>query len=294
MINSQDVIKILGGSSQLSGGRQPDPRFIKSDLSRLHDIIFRKSKKVRFYYQKVTQKGKYFEVFKSQRPIFYNFDQEKSSRSSIQNIDPEKARINKERNAYRSKRKVIDLAMCNFTEKDKFLTLTYDDLQNFDIKSIKESNKRFTLFIRRLRRKYPILKYLAVIEFQDKKRKAVHYHLIYNLPFVHWSILKKLWSHGDIHIRRPKDMRHITFYIPKYFNKNINDIRFKGHRSFMYSKNLIKPKKIIGLAAQSLGEKFALSNKLQVVSKEEYQSDFHGKVTKILYTYGKSPAHKES
>lgn len=285
MINSQDVINILGGILKDEGWRQPDPRLVKSDLSRcLHNVLYRKRKQVRFYYYKVTQKGKYFEVFKSQRPIFYHFDQKQYNGLPAPSIDPEKAKINKARNAYRSKRKVIDLAMCNFTEKDKFLTLTYNDLQNFDIKNIQESNKRFTLFIRRLRRRYSILKYLAVIEFQDKKRKAVHYHLIYNLPFVHWSILKKLWSHGDINIRRPNDMRHITFYIPKYFNKNINDIRFKGHRSFMYSKNLIKPKKIIGAAAQSLGEKFALSSDLRVVNKEEYQSDFHGKVTKILYT----------
>ncbi len=285
MINSQNIINNPASSPEQSGGRQPDPSLDKSDLSRcLHNVLYRKRKQVRFYHCKVTQKGKYFEVFKSQRPIFYHFDQKQYNGLPAQNIDPEKAKINKARNAYKSKRKVIDLAMCNFTEKDKFLTLTYNDLQNFDIKNIQESNKRFALFIRRLRRRYSILKYLAVIEFQDKKRKAVHYHLIYNLPFVHWSILKKLWSHGDINIRRPNDMRHITFYIPKYFNKNINDIRFKGHRSFMYSKNLIKPKKIIGVAAQSLGEKFALSSELRVVNKEEYQSDFHGKVTKILYT----------
>ncbi len=287
MIDSHDVAQILGGYPlvQVQGsGRKPATRLVKSDLSRLSNLLFDKNKKTKFYRNKVTQKGKYFEVFESERLIFYNFPSSNSGRPNTQSVDPEKARVNKARNAYRSKRKVIDLAMCNFTEKDKFLTLTYDDLQNFDIKNIQESNKRFTLFIRRLRRRYPALKYLAAIEFQDKRRKAVHYHLIYNLPFVHWSILKKLWSHGDINIKRPKDMRHITFYIPKYFNKNIDDIRFKGHRSFMYSKNLTKPKKVIGAAAQSLGEKFALSSQLQIVSKEEYQSDFHGKVTKILYT----------
>jgi len=294
MINSQDVIDILGGSLEQAGGLQPTTRFIKSDLSRLSKDV-EENNKIKFYYHKVTKKGRYVELFESERPTFYNFTVKASSFPAIQELDQEKIKEKKERNrkrnAYRSKSKVIDLAMCNFTEKDKFLTLTYDGLQNFDIKNIKESNKRFTLFIRKLRRMNPNLKYIAVIEFQDKNRGAVHYHLIYNLPYVHWSIIKKLWSHGDINIKRPKDMRHITFYIPKYFGKNAEDERFNGRRSFMYSKNLTKPRKILGFHAQNLGEQFKKS--LVVVNRQEYISDFHGKVTKTLYTYEKSSAPKD-
>ena len=75
---------------------------------------------------------------------------------------------------------------------------------------------------------------------------------------MHWSELKAIWSHGDIHIRRPKNSKELVFYLTKYFNKNINDERFIGRRSFMYSKNLKRPIEIKGFVAEELANKIKI------------------------------------
>lgn len=288
----EQVTTILGaqplGESDRSG-RQPNTRLVKSDLSRR-----RKGKKqVKFYSTKVIQKGDFFEVIETEHPVFYDFESPQKGGIQKQSSDPEKKERNKKRNAYRSRKKLIDLAMTNFSKGDKFLTLTYDDHQVFDIRDIKESNIRFTLFIRRLRHRIPYLKYLAVIEFQDRNgRGAVHYHMLCNIPYMDWRKLKKLWSHGDIHIRRPKSQKQVVFYLPKYFDKNIHDLRFSGRRSFMYSKNLKRPKEIKGPVAEQLAKK--IKEKLPQIGKiQEYKSDYHGKVRKTLYTRSKRPARKD-
>jgi len=284
MIDANDVVEILGGvplGNSFPIGREPNTRLVKSNLSR-------KRKIPKFYKTKVTKKGKtLWEVTKTEKEVFYDFDPLPKSGGGIKKANSEQAKINRKRNAYRSKRKFIDLCQTNFGINDKFLTLNFADTLDFDVKNVDECNKRFSLFIRRLRNYYKKLKYIAVIEFQDKnQRGAVHYHLICNLPYIHWSTLKKIWMYGDINIKRPETIKDIFWYLPKYFNKNAEDKRLIGHRTFFYSKNLDKPIVIIDDRAEPIADRLEMIGK-QIGKTQEYQSDYHGKVTKKLYTLPK-------
>jgi hypothetical protein len=284
MIDFNDAVEILGGvplENSFPIGRQPNTRLVKSDLSRKRRIP-------KFYKTKVTKKGKnLWEVTKTEKEVFYDFDPLPKSGGGIKKANPEQAKINRKRNAYRSKRKFIDLCQTNFGVNDKFLTLNFADGLGFDVKNVDECNKRFSLFIRRLRNFYKKLKYIAVIEFQDKnKRGAVHYHLICNLPYIHWSVLKKIWIYGDINIKKPETIKDIFWYLPKYFNKNAEDKRLIGHRTFFYSKNLDKPIVVIDDRAEPIADRLEMIGK-QIGKTQEYQSDYHGKVTKKLYTLPK-------
>ena len=88
------------------------------------------------------------------------------------------------------------LACANFSSKSSFITLTFDDKKvAHDIHNVKECNYEFKKFIMRLKEflkknefyknnlNIEELKYLAVIEFQDKNdRRAVHYlHVLLKL-----------------------------------------------------------------------------------------------------------------
>lgn len=287
--NVQDILGARPLGQTQDSGRQPATRLVKSDLSRTSKPV----QQITFYQTKVTQMGEYFEIMHTEQPVFCNINQQKKNKKRGTAINKKTRIKNKKRNAWRTKQKIIQLVRTNFTKNAKFLTLTFDDNQQFNIKSIPVCNKYFSLFIRRLSRKYPSLKYIGVIEFQDKKgRGAVHYHIIHNLPFVHWSELKKMWGHGDIHITRPKSLKHVMYYVPKYLNKNATDPRFEKHRSLKYSKNLKKPASTRGPRAELLAEKIPEHFK-QVEEPNTYESKFHGTVTKTLYLRVKSPAHKE-
>lgn len=137
---------------------------------------------------------------------------------------------------------VRQLAAMNFDRNSKFVTLTFKDTDEFDIRSVKDCDKRFKLFIDRLRRRYPELMYLAVIEFQDKHgRGAVHYHMLCNLPFIKAKKLEEIWKYGYVKINAIDKVDHVGAYISKYMTADMDDERLCGLKAYLYSRNLQKP-----------------------------------------------------
>ncbi len=149
------------------------------------------------------------------------------------------------------------------------LTLTFKD----EIRDIKTANNLFTDFIQRLNysvnlnergldrniAKKNLLKYSAVIEFQDKNRGGViHYHMIfYNLPKIKriYDRLTNIWgkgyfwvgtktknkSKGLSNIDNDKKLKKIVEYFTKYIVKSFEDKRLKNKKKYFNSRELIKP-----------------------------------------------------
>jgi len=134
------------------------------------------------------------------------------------------------------------MATRNFTNDDKFLTLTFNSKCEFDIKDPKVTNVAYKKFIKRLRYIYPDIQYLAVIEFQDKyKRGTVHYHaLISGLPYVPKSQLQAIWGHGFVQINEITHVDNLGAYVIKYMNKNMFDVRLQGLNAYLYSRKMVK------------------------------------------------------
>lgn len=133
-----------------------------------------------------------------------------------------------------------------------FLTLTFVE----DIRTQKQANKLFMLFIKRLnykihKNKSYTLKYSVVVEFQDLNREGViHYHvLLYDLPFIHVLVLYKIWRKGGIKINEIKHINDTAEYVTKYMQKNFQDARLDGHKRHFSSRGLYKPKVYAGTVA---------------------------------------------
>lgn len=122
------------------------------------------------------------------------------------------------------------------------MTLTFNDQHDFDIKDVKQCNEAFDRFMKRLRRRYQNIEYVAVIEFQDKNdRGAVHYHMICNLPYIKKSELSDLWGCGFIKINQIEKVDNIGAYVIKYMNKDIDDDRLQGLKAYNCSRGLRRP-----------------------------------------------------
>lgn len=131
--------------------------------------------------------------------------------------------------------KIIIRLINSNPDMNKFLTLTFSD----NVSDLYYSNSEFLKFIHKVNyhvfhTKKRILKYLAVIEFQE--RGAIHYHVICNLPFVEHDKLSSLWKHGFISINRIKDSKNddisidcdnVGAYVCKYMTKDNDDPRLK-------------------------------------------------------------------
>ena len=170
----------------------------------------------------------------------------------------------------------------------KFLTLTFRE----NIRDVKNANYYFTKFIKRLNYAIKsILKYTAVVEFQ--KRGAIHYHVIlYNMPFVHWEKILKVWKAGNkdggIWINKIDDVENVGAYVGEYLGqsdkgqgRDVDDDRLKGQKSYFSSRGLYKPIEITEKEkVEALAE--ALPNH-KIIYSASFENEHVGKVSYVQY-----------
>lgn len=149
------------------------------------------------------------------------------------------------KNILRSKFELHRLVKANMNDFITFITLTFRE----NIIDIELANKKFKVWITRIREIKKDFKYVCVPEFQ--KRGAVHYHLLTNLSIRNDNNIiipqkdkKKMydirhWNYGFSSVFDLEGF-NVVGYISKYMTKDI-DNRLYGHRRYLYSNNLNKP-----------------------------------------------------
>lgn len=275
-----DAIKYLGAEPLgqiLPSGRQPTTKLDNTVASRQQALAELSNKTPNFFNHKIIKSGNVIDYYEYENPVFYNTPpKKKGAGSEFKEVD--RSDEYKKRNIFKTRNRIIRLANTNFKIGNKFLTLTFKDTDKFDVTNIEECNERKTSFMKKLKGKYPNLKYLVRLEFQDKfDRGAIHYHIICNLPYVHHTKLTKLWGHGSIDIEKIDNYKKLGPYIAKYLTKNLDDKRLDNHRVFSYSQNLKNPTTHIGPLVPDLLKVIERMG-VQPSYQAEYQSDYHGKV----------------
>lgn len=138
--------------------------------------------------------------------------------------------------------RIRQLVTMNFDSTSKFVTLTFNDHQQFSISDVKACNAYFKRFVMRMKYRYKDFKYVAVIEFQDKNaRGAVHYHMICNLPFIKKAELAQIWGGGFVKINRIDKVDNVGAYVVKYMCKDTEDTRLCGENAYLHSRGLSEP-----------------------------------------------------
>lgn len=178
------------------------------------------------------------------------------------------------RSNIRARNELRRLALSNFNNKSKFITLTF----KANMTDLTEANHLFGEFIKRLRKIQPDLKYIVVIEFTKIGR--IHYHVLCNLKYMRAKKLEDLWGQGFIKINRITHVDNIGAYVIKYMTKEDADPRLIGKKMYQTSRNLDKPKELIGAEAQYLWERMQIEKR-----KKVYSSSYENKQTtnKIIY-----------
>lgn len=171
---------------------------------------------------------------------------------------------------------LIRLVNSNFTEHDKFVTLTFAE----NICDLDEAHLEFDKFIKRMRRKYGKFKYVAVVEFQ--KRGAIHYHMITDLPYIPKDTLARIWRNGFVRINDIEHVDNVGAYISKYMTKEDRDIRLRQRKKYFASLNIERPLIVKGDSADPLIDMWELQNKKEVFTNS-YESEHHGIITYRQY-----------
>lgn len=228
------------------------------------------------YRTKIIRSGRNVEIYSYETYVKVNYKRKKRIAIKRNKCDfNENTKIYIRDSSLRRTRSRIKRIIQSNDDFKTFLTLTFKE----NITELEIANKCFHNFIKRLKRIYQDLKYLAVPEFQ--KRGAVHYHILLNIAFISNEKLAKIWGHGFVMINEIKLIDNIGAYVAKYLQKSLFDKRYFGMRKFFYSRNLKKPTVAIFTRNVAI-EIVAELGKSKIVYENTFNSDQHGKVNYTL------------
>ena len=231
--------------------------------------------------RKVVLSGTEVEYYKYKTKLQIRGYKRKKRKEKIKvEVSPEKqAETNLEKTRFsinRTRTQIRRIIKCN-PDLNKFLTLTST------MTDIKKSNRFFNLFTQKMNVQYPNFKYIAVTEFQKDidyfgKIKpdggALHYHVVYNLPYADQNKIAEIWGQGHIKLER-KEGKKVIAYISKYLEKEMKDPRMLHKKKYFCSRNLERPVEIVGKQAIDF---MAKNDSLQFKKKMKFENEYAGKV----------------
>lgn len=194
-------------------------------------------------------KGQILKIINYQFPLVHDFKGKGGRNNQDDFYDKEEnggCEVNEEirkKTVRKIKKMVHDLAEDNFTRKDRFVTLVPAE----QILDLKESNRRFELFIKKLQyneNKGKTFKYIAGIHFEQKNRTCIHYHVLWDLHFISQKRLLQHWGKGkgSVYINRINKVKSLGDYLVPYISESAGDDRFAGNKAYLCSKGLKRRK----------------------------------------------------
>lgn len=209
-------------------------------------------------YNKIISYGNFVELYEYEKDIVRlgRADSERSSEPRMPSVgtdgeDTLSQRDNKESlgrrpdNARRASLDFRRVVASNLggSSSPLLVTITYRD----NVTDLKEGYKDFSAYIQTLRHKFgKNFRYISVPEFQ--KRGAVHFHaLFWGLPTEVFlqereaRTLAELWGNGFIYLKETDGNEKLSFYLSKYMSKAFIDPRLKNQKSYVASRNILRP-----------------------------------------------------
>ncbi|WP_336883870.1 rolling circle replication-associated protein [Priestia koreensis] len=181
------------------------------------------------------------------------------------------------------------LALMNFKNNDKFLTLTFDpkkfnDTALYDLDFV---DKEFKKFIQRFNYRFKVkLNYVAVRE--QHKSGRFHFHMICdweqefscNEQIREFERLlgNEVWKNGFVDIKEINHVDNVGAYIIKYMTKDLSLDLYKNKKLYLCSKGLQRPMVYRGHEADTIMAAYGLEQKKEVFTNS-YESEYLGKIT---------------
>lgn len=230
------------------------------------------------YSKKLIVSGNVAELYNYELPVVRDRKNNFLGRAGQTTTTEEQKRQNRVKRAQRARQNVRRLVNANFSNKSKFITLTYSDNKT----DLKAANRDFTLSIKRFNRflGHPV-KYVAVPEFQ--KRGAVHYHVIMDCPYIPQKKIAELWGHGFVKINRIDNIDNVGAYLTKYMTKDLDDERLAGVKCYFRSYNLKKPE--VTTNYELIDEVLATVDVKRVACSYSFQTDYFGQVSYVQLVF---------
>lgn len=248
---------------------------------------------IQAYNLKAIVSGNIIEFYRYQDTMFKGYENKKTGGGSSDDyydsdgnrmtIDPDTGEMipkkleSRARSNIRARNTIRRLALSNFSNKSKFITLTFGD----HITDIKQANKYFTAFVKKMKKKQKEFKYLAVIEFTKAGR--IHYHMLCNMDYMKAKDIETMWGQGFIKINRITHVDNIGAYVVKYMTKDDADERLIGKKMYQRSRGMDEPKELVGAQAEYIMAQLEKEGKKIVYSSSYENKQTGNKIEYIEY-----------
>lgn len=210
----------------------------------------------KIYNTKYIVSGKHIEIYRYKGYIRTGGESKNKNGSRGKNeITPEQKAENRLKNRLanlnNAKNKIVRLVSCN-DDLVSFITVTY----KCNMQDLRKAKRHISLMFKRMKNDFANLKYLYVLEFQD--RGAVHFHILTNFPVptggnafrktedhkaYEREFARKYWKRGYVDCRNllKEGNTSVAKYMSAYLTKDLYTKDLGGINCFQYSRNLLKP-----------------------------------------------------
>jgi hypothetical protein len=171
-------------------------------------------------------------------------------------------------------KKIRNLINANFVggQNELFLTLTYAFQDGKPMSCTRKASKDFDNFIKRFRRRYEDLEYLAVLEPQAST--AWHWHIL--VKFTSWdkdenifidnnSIVYPLWGHGWTSTQRLDNVDNIGAYLGSYLTNveiDYDNVENLLEKVYAAQRVVIEEKEVVGEDGEKTSKKYVKGGRM--------------------------------
>jgi len=183
-------------------------------------------------------------------------------------------------NARRTKLEFTRFVSSNFSELEnpQLFTITYEA----NMVDLSIGYRDFKSFIRIMRSVFgKSFRYIAVPEFQE--RGAVHFHaLFWGLPASVYKTerrsrrIRAMWGRGHVYIKKTDGSIKLAYYLGKYMSKAFEDSRLFNQKSFVASRNCLRPLVYKGIPFSFIYEDYELST-CPILDSKQYMTQWLGR-----------------
>lgn len=229
--------------------------------------IYLPQRQLKQYNLRVVRSGDVLEIYKYENPVHYNYE---SLQTKHEREKPDEWNGKSEKNLARARQTIRRIIWANLTRYSKFLTLTYSE----NMQDLEQFYYDWKMFTQGMRRKGHDLKYLYVLEYQE--RGAIHAHvLIFGDRFIPWQDITDSWGKGIIDIHKIRDIGNLGAYVCKYLTKDT--LAEYNSKSFHTSRGLKRPieRKITLDEEETATFLSGLLSKGQIVYSNEYDVTYN-------------------
>ena len=246
----------------------------------------------KIYNLKIIKSGTKLEIYKFNNYILREgYSKEKESLEeqlefSFREISEEERKSNRVKSLRRSQNNIIRLIQSN-PDMTTFITLTFKKETDYKV-----SKKYLNNLFNKLRKDYPKLKYIWILEYGEEHGR-LHYHVLTNI-FSHLNLkvegrkskehkslenifCSQYWKYGFVDIRNFKSEENINvaLYVSTYIIKSLRNVNLNGYRVFGYSyKTLEKPLEVRSYSKNSIEELINIFDDYKLKYQSSYKIGF--------------------